>query len=218
MAYTLTLNPLIVVQFAAVAQTVIMAILVSVPRQSKPPSKRAAGALDFFRVFGYCGLAVLSVLFLDTGVAWLAGAWGYADWRYQLPSAVLLVVIGVEYAVAGLLKRCSWVSLAYIVVVAAILLLFIHVFVSAEVLMGNLLENGLPIVLGALVGAGVLVAGLETALATRQEGRKGRLTWDISHVMNRVFNRWTNLVIWALVVVQGILLFSGYSLLTFWMP
>jgi hypothetical protein len=218
MISTLTMNPLIVVQFCAVAQTAIMAILVAVPKDSKPPSKRAATTLEFFERFGYCALGVLAVLFLDTGIAWLVGAWGYADWRYQIPSAILLVVTGVEYVIAGLLKRGSWISLAYLAGSAVTMLLFLHWYAAADVVMGPKLEGGLPIVIGALVGAGVLVAGVETARTTRLEGRKGRLSWDISPVMDRVFNRWTNLVIWVLAVVQGILLFSGYSLLTFWVP
>ncbi len=218
MIYTLTMNPLIVIQFCAVAQTAIMAILVSVSKQEKTPSKRAATLFEFFERFGYSALGVLAVLFLDTGIAWLLGAWGYADWRYQLPSAVLLVVTGIEYVFAGLLKRGSWISIAYIAGIAATMLLFLHWWAARDVVMGPKLEGGLPIVIGALVGAGLLVAGIETARTTRQEGRKGRLSWDISPVMDRVFNRWANLVIWVLAVAQGILLFCGYSLLTFWVP
>ncbi len=216
MLYTLTLNPLIAIQICAAAQTAVMAILVSVPRQAKPPSNRAATTLEFFKRFAYCALGVLAVLFLDTGIAWLTGAWGYADWTYQLPSAVILAFVGVEYLLAGLLKRGSWISLAYIAGIAVTMLLFLHWYAAGDVVMGPKLEGGLPIVLGALVGAGLLVAGAETARAARQEGRKGRLSWDVSPAMNRIYNRWTNLVIWALAVVQGILLFSGYSLLTFW--
>ncbi len=210
------MNPLIVIQFCAVAQTAIMAIIVSASKQAKPPSKKAATSLEFFERFGYSALGVLAVLFLDTGIAWLSGAWGYSDWRYQLPSAVLLVVAGVEYVFAGLLKRCSWISLAYLAGCALTMLLFLHWWAANDVVMGPKLEGGLPIVIGALVGAGLLVAGIETARTRRQEGRKGRISWDISPVMDKVFNRWTNLVIWVLAVVQGILLFCGYSLLTFW--
>nr|MDO8088537.1 hypothetical protein [Candidatus Sigynarchaeum springense] len=213
---TLTINPLIAIQLVAVVQTGVMAILVSTRKHTSNMTKRAGTALEFFERFGYCALGVFAVLFIDAGVGWLAGAWGYADWRYQLPSALLLVVAGTAYLLAGLLKRGSWITLVYLAAVTTTLLLFLHAWVAAEVVMGVLLETGLPIVLGVLAGAGLLVAGVETALATRQEGRKGRFTWDISPVMDRVFNRWTNLVIWALAVVQGILLFSGYSLLTFW--
>ncbi|MEX2680758.1 MAG: hypothetical protein Q6373_004110 [Candidatus Sigynarchaeota archaeon] len=220
MLHTLTLNPLIAIQICAVAQTAVMAVLVTARKQAKPTSKRSASMIEFLERFGYCTLGVLAVVFLDTGIAWLAGAWGYADWRYQLPSAVLLVVAGAEYILAGLLKRGSWVSLLFLAGAALTIALFLHVYVAAEVVMGPLLEGGLPVVLGVLVGAGLLVAGVETARAALHEGRerKARLSWDISPVMDKVFNRWTNLVIWALAVVHGILLFSGYSLLTFWVP
>ena len=218
MTYTLTLNPLIFVQFAAVAQTAIMAIIVAAPKDAKPLSRQAAATLDFFKVFGYCAASVFAVLFVDTGIAWLAGAWGYADWKYQLPSALLLVVVGVEYLVAGLLKRGSWVSVAYIAGIAATLLLFLHGWVPSFVVMGPTLEGVLPVILGALVGAGALVAGIEAGRLGRLHERKWRGTWDVSPVVDRIFNKWTNLVIWILAVAQGILIFSGYSLLTFWVP
>lgn len=214
MTSTLTLNPLIVVELAAVAQTVVMAFLITIPRGMKFPTRQIAATIEFLKIFGYCTAAVFAVLFLDAGVAWLIGTWGYTDWRYQLPSALLLVVIGVEYIVAGLLKRGNWISIVYVACVAAALLVVFHVLLPGDPVMGQTLENGLPALLGILVGGGVLVAGIEAWRVARRPDRKWRGSWDASPVVDRVFTKWTNLVLWALAVAHGILIFSGYSLLT----
>jgi hypothetical protein len=221
MTITLTLNPLIMIQICAVAQTFITAVLAIVPKDGKPPSEKAAVALVFFKTFGFSAAGVLGVLFLDTGIAWLAGTWGFSDWRFQLPSAVLLVVAGGQYIVAGLLKRGTWVSIAYLASVVVTMLLFMHWWVPTFVVMGSILEGGLPVVLGILIGLGAPVAAFQAFQVNQKSHlvtREQKLAWDVETRLAPFCNRWSNLVIWVLVVIQGILIFSGYSLLTFWVP
>ena len=105
---TLTMNPFIGIQIAAIMQTIYMVFLayshfigtnqLNLKRERENPIiiliKFVYLMLNiiFRALFG-----LLSVLLVDFSAGWLLGAWDYTDWKYQLPSAILSLIIGIQY-------------------------------------------------------------------------------------------------------------------------
>ncbi|MHA1794044.1 MAG: hypothetical protein ACTSVI_15485, partial [Promethearchaeota archaeon] len=40
--------------------------------------------------------------------------------------------------------------------------------------------------------------------------------WDIGKALKRIFNRKINVIMWVITFIQCVLVFNGYSILTFW--
>ncbi|MHA1730308.1 MAG: hypothetical protein ACTSU5_00100 [Promethearchaeota archaeon] len=218
--YTLALNPYIGLELALVLQTAYLAFLVAFPEGYEPKSPRFK--LLFRLARGLLGVfpAVFGVLFVDIAVTWLLGAWTFVDWPFQLPSVVLLLLLGIQYCAITMFRRGNPFDVAYAVAAVAAFVTFIHWWVPRFAVMGPQMEGGLPVVLGALVGGYVAVALLKVATLENPfrdgEGARLKYWWDARDFTRKVFSRRVNAVLWLFALVQGMLLYGGYSLLAFW--
>ncbi len=225
MIRTLTLNPFIVLDLVAVSQTIVVLVLLFVPKGYRPTGERAKQIYQFVRHF-FHGLAGLGgILFLDIAIMWLAGSWTQTDWAFQLPGVLLLLIIGMEYLFMGLLRDGFLPDLLYGIATALTFVLFLHWWIPQDPVMSEKLEGYLPVVLGIVFGGYIVVALWKTLWSVSQRGDdenpvKGEklVVFDLRTPLERIFNRPLNIVLWILATIQSILSFSGYSLFTIFVP
>ncbi|MBD3185437.1 hypothetical protein GF325_01305 [Candidatus Bathyarchaeota archaeon] len=216
---TLTLNPMVGIHILALAQTVFTAIYLVVPANAKPVKKKRQRTLDFFRYFGLGTLSVFGILFMDIGLSWLAGNWTMTDWRFQLPNVILLVFLGMQYILIVLLHGGTILDVAFISVVSGIMIVFLHVIIPSEVVMGELLEDGLVFLLAIPAGIYAVISLVKVLLIDPRrldqgESRGSWLSWDASEKLKKIYTRWLTVIFWVLTTFQSMLAFYGYSLLT----
>ena len=219
--YTFSFNPMVFMHFCALIQTAILVFLIIYPEGYKPKKKVQQGFYYFFMSLATGTLVTFGVQFIDAGILWLLGNWSMSDWLFQLPNAVLLVLIGIQYVVVPLLRKGNWLDIGYLVVVVIVVQVFYRWWVPLDDVMGPRLEEGLPVLLGVLIGIYVLIGEVKFALYGDHAGRdapKLQYKWDIGKKIRHVYNRKVNVVLWILTVAQSIMSFMGYSIITIFIP
>ncbi len=181
--------------------------------------KNVRKAFNLWKYLGSGVLSVLGIFLIDMGIMWFFSGWGLADWRVQLPNVLLILYTGIQYVVVGLYRKGNVLDMIYAPVVLLVLALFVHVIVPAQPVMAAF-ESDVPVVLGSLMGSYIVIAILKAFVLDEKE-QKARDTnirpvylWNIGKPLRRVFNRKVNIVVWIVAVVQSMLLFCGYSILT----
>ncbi|MHA1822176.1 MAG: hypothetical protein ACTSU2_13725 [Promethearchaeota archaeon] len=104
MIHTLSINPFIAIQLAFVIQSFVMFFAVLFPSNFNPEKKISRIVLAFFRYFGFGIATMFGIVLLDASIFWLAGSWTFADWRFQLPSVLLSLYIGLVYTLYPILR------------------------------------------------------------------------------------------------------------------
>jgi len=213
MIRTLALNPFVGIQIAALPQTLLLVGLIlgldMLKSQKSPIIWILQGlAAGLYTIFG--------LLFLDIGLLWLAGAWTYADWRFQLPSVVLILILGFYYLVRSMFAHGRVVNIAFVICVSVVVGLFLHWWVPQFEVMGVPLESYLVIIIAAFVIAIIALNIILNVLARRESNSiLVRSLWDIETPLRKVYRPTVHVILWGLAVSQGILTYLGYSLLSF---
>jgi hypothetical protein len=207
-------NPMFLIHLCALMQTGLMVFLILFPDDYAPKVKTRKIPFQIIKGIGLGGLIVFGIIFVDTAVLWLLGSWSMADWRFQLPSVVILLFLGLAYIITPLFKRGSIFDIVYCGVAITSILTFLHWWVPGDDVMSLRLEGGLPILLGILVGLYALIYLLKKQPSIGTPEKEISSLWDIKNQLDHIFNRTTYLIFWLLAVVQSMLAFFGFSILS----
>lgn len=213
MIETFALNPFIGIILAALSQTLLMLALVVTPVKYRPQNEYAAPFWRFFKGI-FSGLyTMLGILFLDIAFWWSINAWDYAEWRFQLPSVLLLFYIGLEYVFVAMFREGSITNTIYFIASLVSIEVYLHWYIPSFDVRGPVFESTLPVLLGMLVGIYGFIAILReiiNSLIAERDTEKAK--WNLDQFSAKIFNRKISAVVWGLAVVQCILVFSGLSL------
>ena len=130
----------------------------------------------------------------------------------------LIHICALGYIMVSLFSRGNVLDIIFCGAATTSVLVFLHWWVPIDDVMGIRLEGGLPVLIGVLVGVYVLISLFKKTNGQKKEKvEKGsNPLWDIRIQARYVFNRKTHIIFWILAVVQSMLAFFGYSILTFW--
>ena len=160
----------------------------------------------------------LGIFCLDIALTWTIGAWTYADWRFHLPTVILLWAIGGFFMRRTYFARFRWSEMAVFGGLFMGYFIFVHFIVAREPIMGNVLIPRLPILLGGCV----ILSGLTHLISMIQETRVPPTSrfhpWIQSRGSalegkpSRILTVFT-LGAWLLITIQAMLFYSGNSLM-----
>jgi len=157
------------------------------------------------------------------------GSWTYNDWKFQLPSVIIILIIGIEFELLTLFPKGNLIDILYFIISTLVIVLFIHWWVPMEPVMGPGLETYLPIILGALVLAYILKDGIKYGVQKKnlrvkglsenipenninQIGKNWLNLWDAAEKFEKFFNFKFNLICWVIATLQSLLILNGFSL------
>lgn len=211
MIRTFTFNPFIGLQIAMfmLMPFLILLIFTQVAYFKKENSNPSYFSHIIFRLIGgiYFGLlVVISIMLLDIALFWIMGAWTYADWRFQLPNVILIVLIALNFLGWSIFRKFTVLDLIYLFIVIIVIELFFHVIIPSIVVMSIVIEDWLAIVLILLILSYIPVNLLKFS---------NKLVIKVECTINqkRIFSPKFNFILWILATIQSILTLSGYSIL-----
>jgi len=214
MVNTFSFNPMVLIHICALVQTVFVAFQLILPDEFSPEDKSSGLIVNIIKGLGWGTLIVLGLIFLDSALLWLFGNWSMADWLFQLPSVIILLYLGLAYIIVPLFSKGNLLDIIFCGAAVTTVLVFLHWWIPSHAVMGPVLEGGLPILIGVLIGAYVPVFLLKNK--QKEEGIKNwrKNFWDIRKQLHQGFSRTLHFIFWVLAVVQSMLAFYGYSILT----
>ena len=96
-----TFLPLVTLLFAAIFQMAMVIGFVLAPDDYTTDKRGKNAAYNIFMQLGFGTFFLFGVFFIDTAVFWLLGQYTYADWMFELPAVILLLIVGVQYLVGA---------------------------------------------------------------------------------------------------------------------
>ena len=224
MTRVFTFNPMLVMMICGLIHTAAVAVVACLPPGFKPSRERSLPGYLFARQWALGALSIAGIMFVDAGLGWFWAGWSMADWRFQLPSVLLLLFIGTMY-VAMFLRKASWADVALLLTSATAYAVMIHVWVPAIDLMAFRLMDGLPLFWAATILAHGALAAVKIFAFRHRSGRPDpaplshalfSFAWDKEAIINRIFNRKVIAITWVLATLQFMLVFNGLSLFIWW--
>ncbi|MGV9200367.1 MAG: hypothetical protein ACOC44_00615 [Promethearchaeia archaeon] len=213
MIETYTFAPYLMLYFAAIIQTFIMVSFIVAPQNYEAKNEVVKIVHGFFMHFGFTFMFLFGAVFLDTALAWLFGQWVYADWRFQLPAVIFLLLLGIQYVVGSLFINPRISTFIYSICAIVAILLGIHVYIPSINLRTSVVDFlGLLILLQIIY---LVMWGINTYLDSKERfswKQKNRALWDISEQFQSIFSRRLNIIIWIIVMVEVWLKLFGSSI------
>lgn len=167
---------------------------------------------DVLMVLGFGLCFFFGLVFIDTSISWLAGQWTYADWRFQMPSVLLCLVVGVQYVVGSFLVKPKISDIVFVVISGIIMGILVHGYT----LTNDLRHSMTVIVIGMLILIFCYLGiwALDKYLESKSESwrNKNKTLWDIRASFKKIFNRKVNVILWAVLIVEIYLKVLGSSL------
>ena len=164
---------------------------------------------------------VVGVVLIDSGIKLMFGWLSYANWVLWLPSMFIFLITGVEYVFRSLFRYPNRYDL-YVGVAMIILTLFILEWwiTAGEDFIKSMVLLLIPIIASwLLLGP---ICWLRISFLERN-GKSDKLDdhfkpiYDITDKYERVFNKITDVIIFAIIMVDLILRLEGYNILTIFM-
>jgi hypothetical protein len=158
----------------------------------------------FRGIFRYLYFFV-GVLLLDISIFWLLGQWTYADWRFQLPSVILGLLVGGNYCIRILFEKPKVPVLLFALAIIAGQLYFYHWYLpSFELFRPHLSEL-----------TWLLIGGLAISLLygiVKEKSKKPDIPVAIADHKSQ-----HHVIIWDIILTiyalcQGILIFAQRSI------
>lgn len=219
---TLTLNPFVAIQVAALLQTLwLVQILIGIDQWNlmfiKPLGK-------FLQIIIYILQALLSTIFIvfsliliDISFWWLIGSWGFADWWFQIPNFSLAGIIAIYYLYFIVFRNPTKMKIIYVIFAVTLLEIYLHWWVPQDPVMSLRLENGLPFVGGILLLGGFSVQFIEIIKNKKEKLRPVETNIEKKEEkIDRTKKIIAHFVLWILICTQAIISYFGYSLLWFY--
>lgn len=203
---------------AFIMQTIIMMGFIWFPKTRNPEAGYKNKAIQGFRAVPFGLFYFFGLLYVNIFVnIVILGLYPYAAWAQTFPSAILALVCGVEWMLAGLLVSpniksiisCGFITVVYFIFTQGIIPANQeNIWMIIEVL----------IFLAAAYILHLLLAFVEFLLKKFKRGFKGdRPLWDTHVWFKKTFTWKVNLVLWAIALCEAMLSFMGYSIITIFM-
>lgn len=171
---------------------------------------------------------IICLITLDTAFLWTLQTWIWSDWPFQLPTIILLFVFGIQFVLRLCVYRRSIIDIISFIISAAIFEYILRIYIVQFEVMGPYLEKALIIVFPTIIALTFIFriisfAGMKFSSNNKKNNRslvheifkmRGNDA-EMNRLMKHKFNIWFNSVLWALIVLQMMLNFNGYSLFTF---
>jgi hypothetical protein len=155
---------------------------------------------------------VLSLLLFDIGLSWIFGAWTYADWRFQLPSVILILLIATNFIGWIVFRKFSVFDLLYVVIASIVLIIFLHIAVPSNPVMGITLEAMIIPVLLVLIVSYIPLYLIKTKKISINSFKDLVKTVEFDIRKKILFSPLVNFLVWILATAQTLLILTGYSL------
>lgn len=211
MIETYTFAPYLMLYFAAIIQTFIVVSFIVAPQNYKAKNKIVEIIHSFFMHLGFTFMFLFGILFIDTALAWLFGQWVYADWRFQLPAVLLILIMGIQYVVGSMFVNPRISTFIYSVVAIIVVLLGIHVYIPSMDLRASVVN--FLMLLFILQGIYLLIWVIDIILDEKTAWEeKNKDLWDVSPQFQNIFTRGFNIIIWIIMLVEVWLKLFGSSL------
>jgi len=213
---TFAFNPMVIIHICAIIQTGLLVCFILIPENFTPKEKKKGMVLEFIMSLGSGALVIFGILFVDTALLWLFGNWSMTDWRFQLPSVIIILFLGLEYIIFTLFRRGNLLDILFCGIAVATIVVFLHWWVPLDALMGSKLKKDLPMIIGVLFGVYMLISVIKITIKQKKSRAEEEIKylWDIRKQLRYVYNRKINILFWLLAVVQSMLMFYGYSIFT----
>ncbi|TFF95003.1 MAG: hypothetical protein EU544_03715 [Promethearchaeota archaeon] len=211
MLETYTFSPYLMLYIGAIIQSLMLASWVIAPQNFKTENPKLALIYEFFMKLGFVTTFLFGIVFLDTAIFWLANQWIYADWRFQLPTVILLLILGFQYVFGSFFVNPKLSDLLYGIGAIVAILIYLHFIVPLGRLRTTVVQFvGVLIVLMVVY---LLLWGILSYLDRKSRfSGKNRELWDITEKAQQIFSRKFNLVLYIIILMEVWLKLFGSSL------
>ena len=195
-------------------QTMILIAIIWFPKTRKADDEYHSKYIKAIRGLPMALFLFFGVLYIDVFVSVVVlGGYSPAAWAQAYPSAFLALVLGVEWVTMAAFVSPNVKTIASTIAYVVAYIVYVKVYVPATRDAWTIIPF---LAVMAIVGAThAIVAIIEAIVKHFVPSLRGdRLLWDIRPRFKRVFNVPVNVVLWALVTVETILSFMGYSMIT----
>ena len=169
-------------------------------------------AYNIFMQVGFGLYFLFGVFFIDTAVFWLIGQWTLADWQFQLPAVILLLIIGVQYVFGAWLINPTKFDLIFFGVSVPLLLFLLHIvpgYIITDI------EDSLYVTLGIMILMVIIYVIIKSKMIIPQNANP-KYKWDITVKYKIIFNRKYNVALYIFLAAESVLKILGSSLFIDW--
>ncbi len=210
---TFSISPYLTNYFAFVVQTFIVISYIWFSKDFKwPKNKFSQAFLKFFKRFFFALYFFFGILMVDSAVIWISGQYGYADWRFQLPSVLISLILGLQYLITTFWIKPTKFDLGYSITFISVFIGLMRFYLPGPFNLRFRAEFSIMIAFGIifLYPMGKFVGDL---ISRKKE--ENRYLWDIGDSMYNLFNRKFNIIFWIIAMIEAMLKFAGSSLFLF---
>jgi len=207
-----TFSPYLTLLFATVFQMIMVMGFILAPNDYTTDKRGKNAAYNVFMQVGFGLYFLFGIFFIDTAVFWLIGQWTLADWQFQLPAVILLLIIGVQYVIGAWLINPTKFDLIFFGISVPLLLILLHIvpgYIITDI------ENSLYVTLGVMILTVIIYVIIKSKIILPQNATP-KYKWNITAGYKRIFNRKYNVVLYIFLAAESILKILGSSLLIDW--
>jgi hypothetical protein len=195
-------------------QNMILIAIIWCPKTRMPGKEYESRYIKAIRGFPMALFLFFGVLYIDIFISVVVlGGYNAAAWKQFYPSAILALVLGIEWVTMAALVSPNVKTLASTIAYVITYIVYVKVYVpstrDAWSILGTLVVMA---VIGIAHVVMIITENILKHVVKRFQGDKP--LWNIRDRFKRVFNIPVNVVLWAILVVETLLSFAGYSILT----
>ena len=195
-------------------QTMILFAIIWFPKTRMPSKEYESKYIKAIRGVPMALFLFFGVLYIDIFISVVVlGGYNAGAWMQFYPSAFLALVLGIEWVIMAALVSPNVKTLASTIAYVIAYIVYVKVYVPSTRDAWSIL--GVIVVMVVICIVHVVMIITEVILkrvVKRFHGDKP--LWNIRDRFKRVFNIPVNVVLWAVIVVEMLLSFAGYSIIT----
>jgi hypothetical protein len=195
-------------------QTLIIIAIIWFPKTRKADKEYHSKYIKAIRGFPMALFFFFGVLYIDVFVSVVVlGGYGPGAWMSTYPSAFLALVLGIEWVTMAALVSPNVKTLVSTVAYVVAYIVYVKVYMPSTRNAWSIL--GLLVVMVVICVVHVLMIVVE-CIAKRVSPRflGDRPLWSFRERFKRIFNVLVNVVLWVIILVEALLSFAGYSMIT----
>lgn len=199
---------------AFILQTMLVIAIIWFPKTRDPNDEYHSKYIKAIRGFPMALYLFFGVIFIDVFVSVVLLA-GYSPgaWAQTYPSAILALVLGIEWVTMAVLVSPNVKSLVTAASYVAAYIVYVKIYVPWTRDTWTIIPFlGVMAIVGVAHMILLVIEGILRRISPRIHG--DRPLWNIRSRFKRIFNVPVNVVLWAIVTIDTILTFMGYSLIT----
>nr|MDO8111415.1 alpha/beta hydrolase [Candidatus Sigynarchaeota archaeon] len=188
-------------------------------KANRPSEKYTCIIVVGLRAFSFLFLVPLGLFFWDMIVKELfVGVFGYGNVMHWLGGLIVIGIIGTEFIMAAAFVAPTRKGLITLIVMIVVFVYFVEIYIPNG---GQFTERASVLYVILYVAAAGFICQVSLAtfhgimLRVRHSEKRDTPFWDISKPFKRVFSLKMNILLWALVLVEFMLSFEGFGLLSY---